>query len=58
MLNVAFDLSTYLQKSSLDLITASRLIQSFENHMEKMRTQYESEFFHLLGFSAAPLKYI
>ena len=41
---MAFDLSTYLQKSSLDLITASRLIQSFENHMEKMQTQYESQF--------------
>ena len=38
----AFDLSTYLQKSSLDLITASHLITIFENDMKSMRTEYES----------------
>ena len=40
----AFDLSTYLQKSSLDLITASHLITIFENDINSMRTEYESEF--------------
>ena len=44
VLKKAFDLSTYLQKSSLDLITASHLITIFENDMKSMRTEYESEF--------------
>ena len=35
---------TYLQKSSLDLITASHLITIFENNMKSMRTEYESEY--------------
>ena len=43
VLKKAFDLSTYLQKSSLDLITASHLITIFENDMKSMRTEYESE---------------
>ena len=44
VLKKAFDLSTYLQKSSLDLITASHLITIFENDMKSMRAEYESEF--------------
>ena len=40
----AINLSTYLQKSSLDLITASHLIAIFENVMKSLRTEYESEF--------------
>ena len=44
VLKKAFDLSTYLQKSSLDFITASHLITIFENDMKSMRTEYESEF--------------
>ena len=44
VLKKAFDLSTYLQKNSLDLITASHLITIFENDMKIMRTEYESEF--------------
>ena len=44
VLKKAFDLSTYLQNSSLDLITASHLITIFENDMKSMRTEYESEF--------------
>ena len=40
----AFDLPTYLQKSSLDFITASYLITIFENDMISKRTEYESEF--------------
>ena len=44
MLKKAFDLSTYLQKCSLDLITASHLITIFENVMKSLRTEYESEF--------------
>ena len=44
MLKKACDVSTYLQKSSLDLITASHLITIFENVMKSMPTEYESEF--------------
>ena len=44
VLKKAFYLSTYLQKSSLDLITASHLIAIFENDVKSMRTEYESEF--------------
>ena len=44
VLKTAFDLSTYLQESSIDLITASHLITIFENDMKSMRTEYESEF--------------
>ena len=39
-----FDTPSYLQKSSLDLVTASRLIQIFENDMKNMRYEFESEF--------------
>ena len=50
----AFDVSTYLQKSSLDLITASHLITIFENDMNSMRTKYESEF-KQIGIEATEL---
>ena len=43
VLTKAFDLSTYLQKSTLDLITASHLIAIFVNDMKSMRTEYGSE---------------
>ncbi|XP_065420419.1 zinc finger MYM-type protein 1-like isoform X3 [Chrysemys picta bellii] len=44
VLKKAFHLSTYLQKSSLDLVTASHLIQIFENDMKNIRSEFESEF--------------
>uniref|UniRef100_A0A452GX58 DUF4371 domain-containing protein n=1 Tax=Gopherus agassizii TaxID=38772 RepID=A0A452GX58_9SAUR len=44
VLEKAFRLSTYLQKSSLDLVTASHLIQIFENDMKNIRSEFESEF--------------
>lgn len=44
VLEKAFKLSTCLQNSSLDLVTASRLIQIFENDMKNMRNKFESEF--------------
>ena len=36
VLDKAFNLSIYLQKSSLDLVTASHLIQLFEKDMKNM----------------------
>ncbi|XP_050777078.1 zinc finger MYM-type protein 1-like isoform X3 [Gopherus flavomarginatus] len=44
VLEKAFCLSTYLQKSNLDLVTASHLIQIFENDMKNIRSEFESEF--------------
>jgi hypothetical protein len=44
VLEKAFNLSTYLQRSSIDLVTASHLIQLFENDMKNMRDEFESEF--------------
>jgi len=44
VLDKAFNLSIYLQKSRLDLVTASHLIQLFEKDMKNMRNQYESQF--------------
>ncbi|KAM9119888.1 zinc finger MYM-type protein 1-like isoform 2-T2 [Pangshura tecta] len=44
VLEKAFCLSTYLQKSSLDLVTASHFIQIFENDMKNIQSEFESEF--------------
>ena len=44
VLKNAFELSIFLQKSSVDLKTASHLITIFGNDMKSMRTRYESEF--------------
>ena len=44
ILHKAFNLSIYLQKSSIDVLTAFRLIQIFENEMRSWRNEFESEF--------------
>ena len=44
MLEKAFNLSTYLQRSTVDLVTACRLIRLFENDMKHIRSEFESEF--------------
>jgi hypothetical protein len=44
VLHKAFNLSMYLQKSNIDLLTAFHLIQLFENDMNSWRTEFESEF--------------
>ena len=44
MLEKVFKLFTYLQKSSIDLVTASQLVQLFENDINTMRSEYELEF--------------
>ena len=44
MLDNAYFLSTYFQKSNIDLTSGSILIKSFEKELESMRANYESEF--------------
>ncbi|XP_059148436.1 zinc finger MYM-type protein 1-like [Physella acuta] len=44
ILHKAFNVSIYLQKSSIDMLTAFRLIQIFENEMSSWRNEFESEF--------------